>query len=200
MAASTVVMGPASGLSRELADSLDVVVEEDRVLPSDVAGVVLIIGAHPPPTPSEITTLRGEAWDRIVDDMMWGALAALQRARSAFGGRDGRIVVVVPTIGMAGAARLAAYTTAVEGIRAMAKSAARQWHRDGVRVNLVAAPLRLFASALDASSAHLTAAVVPDDSTLIHTVAESVAFLLRPDIGHLVGETLIVDGGSVMLP
>lgn len=101
---------------------------------------------------------------------------------------------------MAGAARLVAYTTAVEGIRAMAKSAARQWKREDVSVNLVAAPLRLFTPEMDSFTAHLTAAVVHDDSTLLHTVVEAVKFLLRPDIDHLVGETIVADGGAVMLP
>jgi 3-oxoacyl-[acyl-carrier protein] reductase len=36
-------------------------------------------------------------------------------------------VLIVPTTGVPGSAGLVPYTTAVEGIRAMAESAARQW-------------------------------------------------------------------------
>ncbi|WP_297600394.1 SDR family oxidoreductase [Mycobacterium sp.] len=201
MIPSIVVLGLADELARGLADKLDgIVATPDEVLPARTTGAVVIVGTDPPPRLSEAASLSGEDWDHIVDGMMWSALAALQRARSAFGPDGGRIVVVVPTIGMAGAGQLVAYTTALEGIRAMAKSAARQWQPEGVSVNLVAAPLRVFAPALDAVSAHLTAAVVHDDSTLLHSVAEAVTFLLRPDIGHVLGETIIVDGGSVMLP
>jgi 3-oxoacyl-[acyl-carrier protein] reductase len=200
MAASTLVIGSGDQLSDELADRLGGVVEKfGEQVPPNITGAVVVVGAEPP-TPSDLATMSEQVWDRTVDDTMWAALAALQRAHSAFGGRGGRIVVVVPTIGMAGAARLVAYTTALEGIRAMAKSAARQWYCDDTTVNLVAAPLRLFAPALDTASAHLTAAVVTDDSTLVHTVAEAVAFLLRTDIDHLVGETIVADGGAVMLP
>ncbi|WP_242660199.1 SDR family oxidoreductase [Mycobacterium mantenii] len=198
---SAVVLGPADGLSRGLADKLrGTVAEPEQALPPHITSAVVVAGTHPPPRLADAATLSGADWDRTVDGMMWSALAALQRARSAFNSDGGRIVVVVPTIGMAGAAQLLAYTTALEGIRAMAKSAARQWQPEGVPVNLVAAPLRLFAPSVDASAAHLAAAVVQDDSTLLHSVAEAVAFLLRPDLHHLLGETIVVDGGSVMLP
>jgi 3-oxoacyl-[acyl-carrier protein] reductase len=99
---------------------------------------------------------------------------------------------------MAGAAGLVDYTAAVEGIRAMAKSAARQWASEGITVNMIAAPLALFATDGDAS--HLSAAAVQQDETLIHSVVETAKFLLRHDLDHLTGDTIIVDGGSVMLP
>jgi len=82
----------------------------------------------------------------------------------------------------------------------MTKSAARQWATDGIRVNLVGAPLQLFVPELAASAAHLTAAPVETDASLLDSVADTVTFLLRPNVDHLVGETIIVDGGSVMLP
>jgi 3-oxoacyl-[acyl-carrier protein] reductase len=41
---------------------------------------------------------------------------------------------------------------------------------------------------------------VPYDSALIHSVVETAKFLLREYLRHLTGETIIVDGGSVMLP
>lgn len=201
MAPSIAVLGLADDLTRGLADKLDaIVVEPERVLPSDITGAVVVVATDPPQRPSDLVSLTGEDWDRIVDGMMWHTLTGLQRARSAFTADMRRIVVVVPTIGMAGAAQLVAYTTALEGIRAMAKSAARQWLSQGVFVNLVAAPLRLFAPAMDGVSAHLAAAVRYDDSTLLHSVAAAVAFLLRPDIGHVLGETIVVDGGALMLP
>ena len=134
--------------------------------------------------------------DAAVDDTIWQTLVSLQTAHSSMK-RGGRIVVVVPTIGMAGAAGLVDYTTAIEGIRAMAKSAARQWGSQGIGVNMVAAPLSVFTADIDTS--HLSVAV-RDDPTLIHSIVETAKFLLRGDLDHLTGETIIVDGGSVMLP
>ena len=82
----------------------------------------------------------------------------------------------------------------------MAKSAARQWASEGIQSILIAVPMHLFVPALRTSASHLTAAAVQDDETLIESVVETTKFLLRRDLKHLVGETIIVDGGSVMLP
>jgi 3-oxoacyl-[acyl-carrier protein] reductase len=199
MAAATVVIGPADGPARALADRLDAdVVTPENELPSGVTGAVIV--ADPPATPLEAAALSGDDWHRLVDEPMWRTLTALQRVRSALAHNGGRIVVVLPTIGMAGTAGLVPYTTALEGIRAMVKSAARQWASRGIGVNLVAAPLSLFTDDAAAATSHLTVPAVADDSTLTHTVAESVRFLLRPDVKHLAGETIVADGGSVMLP
>lgn len=132
------------------------------------------------------------------DETMWRALVALQAAWRSMRPRGGRIVLVVSTVGMAGATGAVPYTTAIEGIRAMAKSAARQWGSAAIGVNIIAAPARLFATHVDAS--HLTAAAVPDDARLIRSIVTTATFLLRPDIEHVTGETIVVDGGSVMLP
>ena len=132
------------------------------------------------------------------DETMWQTLVALQAAHSSMASDGGRIVLILPTIGMAGAAGLVNYTTAIEGIRSMVKSAARQWASEGIAVNMVAAPVGLFRSDIDTS--HLPAAAVPNNGMLIHSVVETAKFLLRRDIDHLTGETVIVDGGSVMLP
>jgi 3-oxoacyl-[acyl-carrier protein] reductase len=132
-----------------------------------------------------------------VDDTIWQTLTALQTAHASMT-QGGRIVVILPTIGMAGGAGLVDYTTAVEGIRAMAKSAARQWGSEGIAVNMIAAPVALFATDGDAS--HLAAAAVQHDETLIHSVLETAKFLLRHDVDHLTGDTIVVDGGSGMLP
>lgn len=85
---STVVLGPADALTSSLADGLGAVASElDAPLPPAVDGVVVVVGAGP------TTTLdAGEA--------MWRALVALQHAYAAMTQRGGRIVLVVPTIGM----------------------------------------------------------------------------------------------------
>ena len=63
-------------------------------------------------------------WQHHVGDMMRRVLVALQHSHFAMKALGGRIVVVAPTIGIAGATGLVPYTTAIEGIRAMVKSAA----------------------------------------------------------------------------
>jgi 3-oxoacyl-[acyl-carrier protein] reductase len=177
---TTIVLGPAEALSRALANEIGSLIVIDGI-----AATVDVMAA---------------GWPNVVDDTMWQVLVALQTAHSSMAAQGGRIVLILPTIGMAGAAGLVGYTTAIEGIRALAKSAARQWGPEGIAVNMVAAPLRIFAPNLATSDPHLIAAAIQHDSTLIHSIVETARFLLRQDIPHLVGETIIVDGGSVMLP
>ncbi|OBK71050.1 SDR family oxidoreductase [Mycobacterium sp. 1274761.0] len=198
MAAGTAVIGPAVELSAILSRSLDAVaVDRETQLPK-VDGVVIVVGAEAESV--LLTAQTAEQWDLAVNTAMWHILQALQRARASLLDDGGRIVVLTPTIGIAGAQGLVALTTAVEGIRAMVKSAARQWASESIVVNMAAAPLQLFAPGLATSAAHLTASAVSDDSQLLGSVIETVKFLLRRDIGYLVGETIVVDGGSVMLP
>nr|WP_090340617.1 SDR family oxidoreductase [Mycolicibacterium malmesburyense]CRL70062.1 short-chain dehydrogenase/reductase SDR [Mycolicibacterium malmesburyense] len=197
MASSTAVVGLPGQLSHALATELGAVtVAPGAELPANSTCAVIVM--DPCPSPVDAVALSGDDWRRLVDESMWRTLTALQQARAGFSA-GGRIVVVVPTIGMAGAPGLVGYTTAVEGIRAMVKSAARQWASQGVGANLVAVPLSMFSDDATATG-HLTAAAVKADSTLMHTVAASVKFLLRPDLVHLAGETIVADGGSVMLP
>ncbi|MBV8863278.1 MAG: SDR family oxidoreductase [Mycobacterium sp.] len=82
----------------------------------------------------------------------------------------------------------------------MAKSAARQWAPNGIVVNMIAIPATLFAPALSAGTSHLTAPAVSDDHGFIETIVETTKFLLSHKITHLVGATIVVDGGSVMSP
>lgn len=200
MADKVVVIGAPGGVASALADGLGVALGTRHTLSaSDVDSVVITVGTEPPGL-QDTATLSSAEWDIRVGQTMWEALVTLQAAHAALENRGGRIVLVVPTVGIAGAAGLVPYTTAVEGIRAMAKSATRQWGRDGIVVNLIAAPIRVFDEGLAESDGHLTNAAVEDDPTLVHSLVETTKFLLREDVRHLAGETIVVDGGSVMLP
>jgi 3-oxoacyl-[acyl-carrier protein] reductase len=201
MADKVVVIGTVGGVASALADGLGAALgEPDTLSASDINSVVITVGAEPAPRLQDTAAVSSVEWDVRVGETMWKALVTLQSAHSALARRGGRIVLVVPTVGIAGAAGLVPYTTAVEGIRAMAKSAARQWARDGVVVNLIAAPIRVFAEALSESEGHLTNPAVADDPTLVHSLVETAKFLLRSDVAHVAGATVVVDGGSVMLP
>lgn len=201
MANKVVVIGASGGVAGALADGLGAALGgHDTLSASDVDSVVIAVGTEPVPRLQDIASVSSVEWDNCVGEPMWDALVTLQLAHAALKSRGGRIVVVVPTVGIAGAVGLVPYTTAVEGIRAMAKSATRQWARDGVVVNLISAPIRVFAEGLAESDGHLTKAAVEDDPTLVRSVVETAKFLLRSDVHHLAGETIVVDGGSVMLP
>ena len=195
---STAVLGSHDALSGAVANGLGSGVHQvDASLPLDLDGVVIVTGSGPRPTP--LTSLDEFEWRRLAEQPMRQILRALQRSHASMRGRGGRIVLIVPTIGMSGAADLVPYTTAIEGIRAMAKSAARQW-APGIVVNMIAVPAGVFAPTLSAATSHLTAAAVGDDHGLIETIVATTKFLLNAEVTHLVGATIVVDGGSVMYP
>lgn len=194
---STAVLGFNDVVSGAVASSLGSAVQQlDASLPDGLDGVVIVAGSGARPTP--LTSLDEFEWRRLTGQPMRHTLTALQRSHASMSGRGGRIVLIVPTIGMSGAANLVPYTTAIEGIRAMAKSAARQW-APGIVVNMIAVPASLFAPTLSATS-HLTTPAVRDDRGLIKTIVETTKFLLSIEITHLAGATIVADGGSVMSP
>jgi 3-oxoacyl-[acyl-carrier protein] reductase len=121
------------------------------------------------------------AWDRRCEAVLRTALWCIQAALGAFAGHGGRIVLVTPTVGLTGGAGLAPYATAVEGMRALAKSAARQWGSQGVTVNCVAPR-------------------IDGDPDVRADIAPVVAMLLGDEAHIVTGATVVVDGGLVMAP
>ena len=165
------VVGSGDPISAAVAWCLDTpVVPPDSAIASGVNGVVIVAEA---PEPTTLTDVDSTIWRRLAQDPLWRSISVFQRAYAAMQDQGGRIVLIVPTVGVAGAAKLVPYTTALEGIRAMAKSAARQWSSRGVLVNTVAVPLRLLAPSLTSLDTHLTAPAVGSEETLIESTTET---------------------------
>ena len=131
------------------------------------------------------------SWERRCEAVLGTALWCCQAAFTVLVERGGRIVLVTPTVGLTGAAGRAPYATAVEGMRSLAKSAARQWRGHGITVNCVAPPVESMIPGVgrDDSVADVRADVAP------------VVAMLTADAAHfLTGTTIVVDGGVVMAP
>jgi NAD(P)-dependent dehydrogenase (short-subunit alcohol dehydrogenase family) len=146
-----------------------------------------------------VAALDAESWDARGERGLRVAIACAQAAFEQLRARGGRIVFLTPTVGLTGAAGLAPYTATLEGIRALAKSAARQWGHLGITVNCVAPALVSVSAsaAADPSVAPPALGRTPDGRA---DVAPVVA-LLAAGAGHAVtGATIVVDGGIVMAP
>jgi 3-oxoacyl-[acyl-carrier protein] reductase len=128
-------------------------------------------------------------WSTRCDEPLAAAVVAAQSAHARLRRPGGRLVFVVPSLGHTGAAGLVPLATVAEGVRALAKSAARQWGAEGITVSCVArreaGPVVALAS-------------LPSPTTA--DVAATVALLASEQAAAITGATLVVDGGTVLVP
>ena len=160
--------------------------------------MVYVCGDEDAATVGPLDALTPDEWDRRAERVLRDALAALRDAHRELSPRGGRIVLVAPTAGIPGAPELVPFVTAVEGARAMAKSAARQWGAAGIAVNTVLVPLELLVPSAAGATSFLSPPAI-GAPTLAHVAAAVVAFV-DPSRHGVTGATLVVDGGSVMAP
>lgn len=171
----------------------------DEVLPGECDGVVIGVGAEPPPNPKPLTDMTEAEWRDAAEHAPQRFLRALQRARTSLLPRRGSIIVVAPSVGLIGAGDLSHYVTGIEAVRAMAKSAARQWASENISVNLLIVPLALLVGGLNDVVRHVGSAT-RKDADLEDAAVRAVEFILSGVGPSLTGSSLIVDGGAVMMP
>jgi NAD(P)-dependent dehydrogenase (short-subunit alcohol dehydrogenase family) len=132
-------------------------------------------------------------WDERGESVLRSALWSCQAAHAVMTANGGgRIVLVTPTIGLVGGAERVALATAAEGVRTLAKVAARQWGGSGITVNCVAV-------AVDADDDGPLTPALGRAADLRSDVAAAVALLIDARAHAITGVTIPVDGGVVML-
>jgi 3-oxoacyl-[acyl-carrier protein] reductase len=143
--------------------------------------------------PVAFEDLTDAEWQRAWQDTMDAAVQACVDAHARMVGNGGRIVLVVPTIALSGGARFAHWAAAAEGVRILAKSAARQWGADGITVNAVAVSPEL---ALSEPAAAGPVSIAPPALRDADSASFIAAFALDPS--PVTGQTITVDGGLWM--
>jgi NAD(P)-dependent dehydrogenase (short-subunit alcohol dehydrogenase family) len=150
----------------------------------------------------------GRDMDIVLDTGPKGTLWAMQAVFPHM--RDqgrGRIVTLGSHAGFRGASGYGPYAAAKEAIRALTRTAAREWGRHGITVNCVC-PVSIAhrAPAEDnPDRAAVYAAAFADqplarDGDAMDDIAPVVTFLLSDASQYVTGQTLMVDGGALMLP
>lgn len=148
----------------------------------------------------DLVDVDDERWEAVWEGTMRSTLAVLQVAFGHLRDAGGAIVLVTPTISMSGAARLVPYTTAVEGQRLLAKSAARQWGPDGVRVNCLAPAPEHVPIGVDSMTVSLAPPALGGPGDAGTDVGPVAVWLVGDESRFVTGVTVCADGGVWMAP
>jgi len=195
--------GRATAVDATLTDPTDVSVAFATVADELGGAVRVVVHAAMDPLayePIPFEAVDDQRFEAVWEGTMRAALAVLRASFAQMRGRGGHVLVVTPTISMSGAPRLAPYAAALEGQRLLAKSAARQWGADGIRVNCLApAPeqVPIGVQSLDVSLAPAALGGPGDPERDLGPVA---VFLAGDDAHFVTGATVGVDGGVWMAP
>jgi NAD(P)-dependent dehydrogenase (short-subunit alcohol dehydrogenase family) len=135
---------------------------------------------------------------------LWAMQAVFPYMRAQ---RYGRIVNVASAAGLTGAAGYGAYSAAKEAIRALTRTAAREWGCHGIIVNCYCPASVAHRKPPGDAPSHQKAVYemyrdhpLGRDGDAEHDIAPVVQFLLSDACQYMTGETLKIDGGAYMCP
>ena len=141
-------------------------------------------------------------WRRIIDLNLMSAIYLCAAAGAALRATGGSIVLTSSEAGKVGTSGESVYAAAKAGIIGLVKSLAREFARDGIRVNAVAPGITdtpLLASQLEdgilekiVRGVPMRRAGRPDE------IAAALVFLALEDASYITGQTLCVGGGLTM--
>ena len=137
-------------------------------------------------------------WDAVWEQTLRRTLFVLQAGHAQMRAGGGAVVVVGSPVGMAGAAELAPYAAAMEGVRVLAKSAARQWGADGIRVNVLAPAPEHVPAGVASGELALSPPALGGPGDPVADLAPIAAWLLGDDAHFVTGVTVPADGGVWM--
>lgn len=155
----------------------------------------------------ELSTAARKVMETRVEDfdrqMTTGPLAALRMMQAVYPymeGRDGRILNFGSGAAVEGLVGMTPYNMAKEAIRALTRTAAREWGDKRITVNALM-PVALtesFQKALDAGHAKIPPIPVPRMGSLEDDIVPVALFLVSPEAGYVTGYSYFADGGLKM--
>jgi NAD(P)-dependent dehydrogenase (short-subunit alcohol dehydrogenase family) len=139
---------------------------------------------------------------RNLDSGFMGTYYFMQECYPYLKERRGNVINIGSTAGFAGNESLFSYSVTKEAIRAATRVAAREWGKDGIRVNI------LVPNAIDTPQMQSFAPPewfesMASQQTLgrhgtIDDAARAAVFLASDEAGFVTGHSLMVDGGSII--
>ncbi len=165
---------------------------------------IVVINAATNPVYGPLLDLDLDAWRKILDVNLTGALLTAQAAaRRMVSQRRGSIIFMASIAGIDPLAGLGAYSVSKAGLLGLMRALAKELGPSGIRVNAIAPGLietRFSAAVFQNQTAYeqiigrtpLGRHGQPDD------IASAVVFLASDAAAYVTGQVLIVDGGGRM--
>ena len=164
---------------------------------------MLVIVCPCPQEPTDCTDMNADIWAQGCEQPIAEALTCLAQHRDALLATKGHVVFVVPSFAMSGAKGFSATAAAGEGLRTLAKGAAKQWGKDNVRVNTIALDPQHFVPGesgkqLSAVMGLATSSGFGHKGDIATDIASALNWLTAEDASFITGATLTLDGGIWM--
>ncbi|MCY3851949.1 MAG: SDR family oxidoreductase [Acidimicrobiaceae bacterium] len=165
----------------------------------------LVVHARYPPLCRRrlaLTDLTARQWHAACDEPLEAGIRLARAAYEPLRAAGGTFVYLVPLMASAGGDGFAPFAGAAEGLRVLAKSLARTWGADGIRVHAVTLDPGAFLAPADAAGIAEANSLhdpplgrVPDLSGEVSPVVDA---LTSDAFAALTGASLVVDGGLWM--
>ena len=167
----------------------------------------VVANAQTSPVPTGVEGITGDDLDLAFGAGAKGTLWLMQAAFPIMREQGrGRIVTLGSNAALDGVPTFGAYSAAKEAIRALTRTAASEWGRFGITVNCVCpVSVRHHTPGLDDPEQlarferSFARNPVPRDGRLEEDIAPVVGFLLSDASAYVTGQTLMADGGRLML-
>lgn len=193
--------GTAIGIRCDVGEEADIKAAVARTV--DTFGTIDIACNNAFELASAAKTVLDTAVEDFHRQMVTGPLAALHMMQAVYPlmeGRDGRILNFGSAAAVEGTMGMAPYNMAKEAIRALTRTAAREWGGKGITVNALM-PVALtesFQNALDQGLAEVTPSPIPRMGDLTRDIVPVALFLVSPEAGYVTGYSYFADGGLKM--
>jgi NAD(P)-dependent dehydrogenase (short-subunit alcohol dehydrogenase family) len=141
--------------------------------------------------------------EAIIGSGLYGTIYFMQAAHPALAQQGGAVINLGSGQGLVGGWGTASYAAAKEGIRALSKVAAREWGRDGIRVNTICPGAwspsmdEWFKDKPEELETMLAQAPLGRFADGYRDIGRLAVFLAGPDC-FMTGQTFYIDGGQLM--
>lgn len=164
---------------------------------------ILVNNAQSMPTHCSFEQQTDEQLESVIGSGLFGTIYFMQEAHSALARQGGSIINMGSLMGVQGSLGTGSYAAAKEGIRGVSRVAARDWGKDGIRVNTICpgAKSENFMAFFEQNPQELpkyeSQLALKRFAECYEDVGRIAVYLASSDC-FITGQTLHVDGGQIM--